>query len=375
MRIAFWLALGGALQLAVAAAAQSGPMIEEVEPTSGPPGTLVHVTGRRFAANAQVSIGGQAIATERRLPNRISVRVPAGTASGLVAVSGSNGTVRGPEFRVTPAPPAPAIDAIEPASGRPGARVTIRGKNFSPRLAANTVTLGGRPAVVLSATPQVLEVTVPDGASTGPFVVDVQPGGQAQSSAFTVTAQTAIAGFSPQRGVPGKELTIRGQGFAQESARNRVFLGNVPLPIKQASEQQLVVTLPAKIASGELLVDVEGGGRAVAPTPLEVQLQPTVLSFTPASGKPGTVLRVRGSSFGTDPAAVEARIGDSVLHVRSVAPTLLELDVPAGVQSGKLSIRVFGVGPAWSDQAFEVVAPAPAKGGPVKAIVPRPAAK
>src|SRR5262245_16958340 len=117
MRHAFsWAALGLALLLAGTAVAQRGPVIEDVEPTSGPPGTLVHVTGRRFAANAKVSIGGQTLATENRLPNRISVRVPAGTPSGAVAVSGSNGTIRGPEFRVTPPAPVPAIDGIDPAS-------------------------------------------------------------------------------------------------------------------------------------------------------------------------------------------------------------------------------------------------------------------
>lgn len=362
------------LSASVSAYAQTGPVIEEVAPTSGPPGTLVHVTGRRFAANAKVSIGARVLVSEQRLPNRISVRVPEGAASGAVSVSGSNGSVRGVEFRVTPPAPAPAIDAIEPSSGKPGARVLLRGKNFSPRLAANVVTLGGRPAVVLSATPQTLEVSVPNGASSGPFVVKVQPGGEAQSTPFTVTARTAIASFSPERAVPGTDLTIRGQGFASEPARNRVFLGNVPLAIKRASEQELVVTLPVKIASGELLVDVVDGGRAVAPAALVVQLPPSVVSFTPERGKPGTVVTARGSNFGTNAEAIEAKLGEAKLLVRSVAPTVLELEIPADAKSGRLSIRVFGIGPAWSDRAFTVVPPA--RGGKLgKGLAaPKPAA-
>jgi hypothetical protein len=367
---------GVALLLTAGAVAQSGPVIEEVAPTSGPPGTLVHVTGRRFAPNAKVSIGGQVLATAQRLPNRISVRIPDAAASGAVAVSGSNGSVRGPEFRVTPPAPAPKIDTLEPSSGRPGARVLLRGKNFSPRLAANVVTLSGRPAVVLSATPQQLEVTVPDGASSGPFVVKVQPGGETQSAPFTVTARTSIAAFSPERGVPGSELTIRGQGFASEPARNRVFLGNVPLAIKRASEQELVVALPMKIASGELLVDVVDGGRAVAPTKLVVQMPPTVLGFAPDRGKPGTAVTVRGSNFGTNAEAIEAKLGETKLRVRSVAPTVLELEVPADAQTGRLSIRVFGIGPAWSERPFTVVLPPPGKGpGAKPPAKPAPAAK
>ena len=351
-----------AVLLTARASAQTAPVIEEVAPTSGPPGTLVHVTGRRFAENAKVSIGSQVLVTQQRLPNRISVRIPDGALSGLVAVTGSNGTVRGTEFRVTPPPPAPAIDAIEPTTGKPGARVLLRGKNFSARLTANVVTLSGRPAVVLAATPQTLEVTVPDGATSGPFVVKVQPGGEARSIPFTVTARTAIASFAPERAVPGSELTIRGQGFAREAARNRVFLGTVPLPIKRASEQELVVSLPVKIASGELLVDVVDGGRAVAPTQIVVQLPPSVLSFSPERGKPGTVVTARGANFGTNAEAVEAKIGDAKLRVRSAAPTVLELEIPADAQTGRLSIRVFGIGPAWSDKPFTVVPPPPSKG-------------
>jgi hypothetical protein len=360
--------------------AQTGPMIEDVEPTSGPPGTLVHVTGRRFAPNAKLSIGGQDMPIESRLPNRISVRIAAITPSGAVAVGGSNGSVRGVEFRVTPAPPPPVIDSVEPASGRPGARVALRGKNFSPRFAANVVTLGGRPAVVLSATPQQLEITVPEGATSGPFVVNVQPGGEAQSKPFTVTAATAISGYRPERGVPGAELTIRGQGFAHEAAHNRVFLGNVSLPIKRASETELVVTLPAKIASGELLVDVDGGGRAKAPTRLIVQLSPKILRFSPQRGQPGTVVTVRGTNFGNDPKVVEATLigggaisAEAKLLVRSVEPTRLELEIPAAAVTGRISIRVFGVGPAWSDQPFTVVPPPKPKPGAAAAIPAKPA--
>lgn len=373
LAVALAVLLTGAF--ARSAFAQTGPMIEDVEPTSGPPGTLVHVTGRRFAPNAKLSIGGQDMPIESRLPNRISVRIAANTPSGAVAVSGANGSVRGVEFRVTPAPPPPVIDSLEPASGRPGARVALRGKNFSPRFAANIVTLGGRPAVVLSATPQQLEVTVPEGATSGPFVVAVQPGGEAQSKPFTVTAATAISGYSPERGVPGAELTIHGQGFAREAAHNRVFLGNVSLPIKRASETELVVTLPAKIASGDLLVDVDGGGRAKAPTPLVVQLSPKILRFSPQRGQPGSVVTVRGTSFGNDPAAVEAKLGDAKLLVRSVEPTRLELEIPAAAVTGRISIRVFGVGPAWSDQQFTVVPPPKPKPGAAAATPAKPAVR
>jgi hypothetical protein len=350
------LALASAPQSS--AHAQTGPVIEDVEPTSGPPGTVVHVSGRRFAADAVVSIAGQALPVVERLPNRISLQITAGAPSGHVTVTGGNGAVRGPEFRITPPPPAPTIEALEPRKGPPGTRVLLRGKHFSPRLAANVVTLGGRPVVLRSATPQALELTVPEGAKSGPFVVQVAQAGEAKSADFEVLAGPTIEAVSPARAAPFGQLTIRGQGFSTRADENRVYLGNVRLTVKAASERELTVTLPGKLASGELLVDVDGGGRAVSKEPVLVQLPPSVASFSPTSGSPGSVVTVRGTGFGEDPSAIEAKLGETALKVRSAKGTTLELEIAPGAKSERISIRVHGVGPAWSDQPF-TVQPAP----------------
>lgn len=354
--VASWaLALTLVVPAAAPVLAQSGPVIEDVAPTSGPPGTVVRVNGRRFPKQATVTIAGQALPVVERLPNRISVRIVEGAPSGHLAVTGDTGAVRGPEFRVTPAPPAPVIEALEPAKGTPGARVLLRGKNFAARLAGNVVTLGGRPVLVRSAAPQLLELTVPEGAQSGPFVLQVG-GAQVQSAPFEVLASTVIDAVSPARAAPGGELTIRGRGFSTVAEKNRVYLANVKLQVKTAAERELVVVLPAKVASGELLVDVEGGGRVASREPVLVQLPPRLASFTPRTGAPGSVVTLRGTSFGTDVAAIEAKLGELPLTVRAARGTVLEVEVPASAKSDRFSVRVHGVGPALSEQSFEVKA-------------------
>jgi hypothetical protein len=337
--------------------AQTGPMIEDIEPTSGPPGTVVRITGRRFAKQAEVKIAGQVLPVVDRLPNRISVLIVEGAPSGYLAVTGDNGAVRGPEFRVTPTPPAPTIEALEPAKGAPGTRVVLRGKHFDARLASNLVTLDGKPVMVRSATAQALELSVPEGARSAPFLVKIGAA-QAESARFEVLASTVIDSVSPARAAPGGELTIRGKGFSTVADKNRVYLANVKLQVKTAAERELVVTLPAKLASGELLVDVEGGGRVALPQPLLVQLLPKIASFTPRTGPPGGVVTLRGTSFGTDASAIEAKLGELPLTVRAAKGTVLEVEVPAAAKSARFSVRVHGVGPALSEQTFEVKAAA-----------------
>lgn len=338
-------------------AAQALPVIEQIEPSSGPPGTVVNIVGRRFSSDAKVTLGTQPLPIVASLPNRVSVRIPEGALSGNVAVTVASGTVRGPEFRITPPPPAPAVDVIEPLKGPPGSTVVIRGKNFSAMLTGNTVTFQGRPVVVRAATPDELQVTVPEALGSGTFVVRVQQAGEATSKAsFEVTAATSISALQPGRGGPGSELTIVGRGFSKVAKQNRVYLNNLPLEVKTASDNQLVVQLPAKVASGKVLVDVQGAGRAYSTEPFVVQRPPSVLDFAPDRGAPGSVITVRGTNFGTDAAVVEAKLGESKLLVREARDTSLRLEVQEGAASDKISIRVHGVGPAWSKQPFVVLA-------------------
>jgi hypothetical protein len=335
----------------------AAPIIERVEPTSGPPGTIVHVIGRRFGADTRLQLGEQPLEIVSSQANRISARIGEGFQSGHLAVVAASGTVRGPEFRITARPPAPVIASIDPSKGPPGSKVVLRGKHFSPRLTGNLVTLGGHPVIVRSATPVELNLIVPEVERGGPFTVRVEQAGEVRSAPFEVTAPTRVAAVEPPRAGPGAQLTIRGGGFAKVPARNRVYLNAVQLPIKSASEQQLVVQLPANVASGKVLVDVQGAGRAFSDAPFVVQRPPSIVDFTPKFGPPGTVVTVRGTNFGTQPDAVDATIGETALRVRAAQDTRMELEIPSGAAAGKLSIRVSGVGPALSAGAFTVLPP------------------
>jgi hypothetical protein len=349
-------AVSGWLLDAPWASAQGVPVIEQVEPTSGPPGTVVNVIGRRFSPDTKVSLGTQPLPIVVSLPNRISVRIPEGVQSDNIAVVTASGTVRGPEFRITPPPPVPSIESIDPQKGPPGSHVTIHGKHFSALLTGNVVTLSGQPVVVRSATPDTLDVIVPAVPSGGPFMVRVQQAGEAASKvSFEVMAATSITELAPPRGGPGSELTIRGHGFSTTAKQNRVYLNNAPLTVKSATESRLVVQLPAKVASGKILVDVQGAGRAYSAEPFVVQRPPTVLELTPERGAPGASVTLRGTNFGTDPEVVEVKLGETKLLVREARDTSLRVEVTEGAHSDKLSVRVHGVGPGVSRQSFTVL--------------------
>nr|WP_299337902.1 Ig-like domain-containing protein [Allomuricauda sp.] len=83
--------------------------------------------------------------------------------------------------------PIPTIDKIDPAQGPVGTVVTIEGSNFSDTDAENTVKIGNTTATVVTATTTRINITVPEGATTGPISVTVGGKTGTSSSNFTVT--------------------------------------------------------------------------------------------------------------------------------------------------------------------------------------------
>lgn len=342
----------------VAEAQRNPAVIERIEPTSGPAGTVIQIVGRQFHDQTTAFIGQTALEIVARLPNRMSVRVPAGAQTGVISVRTPAGITVGPQFVVTAAAPAPAIQRIEPAAGAPGAEVMIYGSNFSSRPTENAVTLSGRPVVVRSATPFALTVIVPVGAATGPFVVRVAGAGEATSpQPFTVQVGTTITDFSPRVGPPGSQVTITGTGFSPRREQNRVYLSNTPMRVERSTATEIVVWVPAGAPSGPILVDVRGGGRVQTPAPFTVQQAPTFVAFEPSSGIPGRPVTIRGTNFGTDVRLVQVTLGGRPMTVRSVAQTQIVAEVPAGAVTGRIAVTINGVGPATSTTDFAVLVP------------------
>jgi LysM repeat protein len=80
--------------------------------------------------------------------------------------------------------PAPTITSFSPASGAPGATVTIKGTNLS---GATTVTIGGKVATIISDGANKIKVKVPTGAHSGVIRVTTAGGTAVSSAKFKVT--------------------------------------------------------------------------------------------------------------------------------------------------------------------------------------------
>jgi hypothetical protein len=353
----FALTLLGTWLIGASALAQPLPVLERIEPTSGPTGTLVQLVGRAFDGSTRAFLGMRECEVVQRLPNRWTIRIPANGTTAPIFLRNTSGQSTAFPFTITAAPPPPTVERFDPTSGAPGSQVTIYGQNFSTRLTENLVSLGQIPLVVRQATPFALTVIVPDGAVSGPFSVRVGAAGTATSATpFDVTVQTAIASFAPAFGAPGSRITITGTGFSPRANENRVFLNSVPVRVEQATPTSLVVSIPQRASTGHFDIDVRNGGRARSATPFGLQFPPSIVAVEPPAGPIGTVVTIRGTNFGSDIRLIDARLGDRPLVLRGLSNgTEVQAEVPAETASNRIAVTVNGLGPAVSARDFTVL--------------------
>jgi hypothetical protein len=173
--------------------------------------TLISITpGNGLAAGGQtVTLSGDGFLAEETevffgSGAAFSLTVNSSTSATVITPPGAHGridvTVRTPGGEATLpdgfayfAPP--VITSFSPASGSPGAQITIVGDFFDSDASGNEVRFGSLAASVTSATQTALSVTVPAGATTGRIRVTTA-GGVAESATDFVVSSSTLTSIS-----------------------------------------------------------------------------------------------------------------------------------------------------------------------------------
>jgi hypothetical protein len=168
------------------------PSITSINPSAGPIGTVVNITGTNFGATvgtrtSLVTFNGTAARTNSWSNTLIVVPVPAGATTGNVVVSIGGIASNGVTFTVTAGP---NIATIAPSAGAVGTSITIGGAGFGATQGTSTITFNGTAATPTSWSDTSIVASVPSGATTGNVVVTA--GGIASNGVpFTVNTTTA----------------------------------------------------------------------------------------------------------------------------------------------------------------------------------------
>ncbi len=161
-------------------------------------------------------------------------------------------------------PPAVSVAGFSPASGAPGATVTVNGAGFVRVL---SVTFRGVAASRFTADSAAeITVWVPAGATTGPIAVTTVGGAATSATDFVVrwepvTPAPSVAAFLPLRGFPGTVVSVTGAGFAGATS---VTFGGVAASFAVISDAEITAAVPTGAASGPVTVTgPDGAGTSV----------------------------------------------------------------------------------------------------------------
>ena len=303
-----------------------GPTITGFTPSSGPPGTVVTITGTNLAVATEVSFNGKA-ATDitSDTPTKITVKVPTGATTGYITVTAPNGSVTSATKFIYVGP---TITGFSPSSGPPGTVVTITGTNLSNTTA---VTFNGKAGTVTSDGSTKITVKVPTGATTG-YIRIVTPVETVNSTTEFTDAAPTITGFTPSFGLTGTVVTITGTNLSGAHVAFNGITGTVTSDMST----MITVTVPPGAATGYITVTTSFGSTMSATKFAKSSGPPTITGFTPSSGPPGTVVTITGTNLAV---ATEVSFnGKAATDITSDTPTKITVKVPAGATTGYITV-------------------------------------
>ncbi len=161
-----------------------------------------------------------------------------------------------------------------------------------------------------------------------------------------ITNQSAsilsILNFMPKSGPVGTTVTISGTGFSATANQNTVKFNGTTATVTSATITQLVVTVPTGATTGPISVTVSSTsattGAPFTVTTSGVLGAPTITSFTPTIGIPGTAVTISGTNFDPTLANDKVTFNSHFTTTTSATSTSIGTTVPTATGSGKIAV-------------------------------------
>lgn len=173
------------------------------------------------------------------------------------------------------------------------------------------------------------------------------------------TNPPTIASFSPTEGTPGTTVEIIGTNFSATASENTVKFNETNASVGIATATKLTVSVPNGATSGKIAVTVDGETAQSSGTFTVTEPSanaPTIDSFEPLTGPPGTQVYIYGSNFSTTAADNLVRFNGIQATVLQAESNVLVVTVPSGAETGVITVTVNGQ-TAQNNNAFTVTNP------------------
>lgn len=231
---------------------------------------------------------------------------------------------------------------LQTTSGKVGSTVSILGQGFTGTTAVSFNGVNATTFTVSSDT--YLTAKVPTGAKTGTVTVTRPSGNLNSIRQFKVTP--TISSISPTSGPIGTVVTISGTGLTQTT---KVTFGGVKATTFIVnSDSKVSATVPSGAKTGKITVTTSGGSATSSST---FNVTPTISSFSPPSGKVGTIVTITGTGLTQTTGVTFGGVAATTFTVNS--DIQVTATVPTGAITGTIAVTTTG-GTATSSGTFTV---------------------
>jgi len=165
--------------------------------------------------------------------------------------------------------------------------------------------------------------------------------------------------FNPTSGPIGATVTIYGTAFSTTPSQNTVTFNGTAATVVSSTATKIVTTVPTGATTGLISVATSGSpvSSAAAFTVTVSSGVPTISSFSPTAGAPGTAVTINGTNFQTLAVTNKTKFNITNAIVNSATTTSISTNVPSVSGSGKIRVST-PLGTALSSDDF-YVPPAP----------------
>ena len=241
----------------------------------------------------------------------------------------------------------PRITAVSPARVTAGNTLTLTGTNLGEIVAATAASMGGRPARVVQASGDRLQIEVPElpmtpGQDTSVPIVVTAGGRESKPARVAVYQAPRLKSLAPEVAMPGEDVVLTGTSLG---AGVKVRFGDAEAQVVSASPVSLTVrvpSLPGTPGTEVQVVAAMGADPSNALTFVVGQV-PLVTGIEPRSAAPGDLVTVAGRGFNPLLLANRVTVGGVPALVVNAGPRGLEFVVPRAIAGeGTIAITVAG---------------------------------
>ena len=319
------------------------PQISGISPSYGAPAAVITITGSNLGAtqgNGYVTVGGAISQVTSWSSTSITIRVPSRATTGNVVVTTAGGPSNGLPFTFYPFP---TISGFSPASVAVGSPVTITGNGLLDGGSLARVSFNGIPATIVTDSSGGIQVNVPEGATTGPVAVHVNGVTIFSSTNFEVAGLPVpeISGISPGYGAPAAVINVSGTNFGATQSGGFVTIGGAPSEVIAWSNTGIMVRVPSRASTGNLVVTAGGGTSNGAS--FTFYSEPSITGLSVDSGPVGTSVTITGNNLVDGGNNATVTFGGIPATISSGTSGSIQVTVPTGATSGRLLVKVNGV--------------------------------